>query len=115
MCWPAAAGRNLKHRSSRCLLTIDQSSVFEIKLFSIEELSKSENSYSVNTCGLWEAFVLSALSAFKKVCCLYDVCQLDKFNLVSDWFYYVGVVCSECSCYSNVSGSLSPPGVFGKA
>lgn len=67
MCWAAAAGRNLKRCSARCLLTIGQSSDFEIKWFGIEELSKSGNSYSVNTCGLWEAFMLSALSAFKKV------------------------------------------------
>lgn len=67
MCWPAAAGRNLKYCLARCLLTIGQSSVFEIKWFWIEELSKSENRYSVNTCGLWEAFMLSALSVFKKV------------------------------------------------
>lgn len=40
--------------------------------------------------------------------------MLDAFNLVSEWFYCVGVVCSECPCYSNMTDYLSPPGVFGK-
>lgn len=59
--------QEFEHCTARCLLTIGQSSVFKINWFWREELSKSENSYSVNTCGLWEAFRLSVLSAFKKV------------------------------------------------
>lgn len=55
------------HCLARCLLTAGQSSVFEIKWFWVEELSKSEISHSVNACGLWEAFMISVLSAFKKV------------------------------------------------
>lgn len=36
------------------------------------------------------------------------------FNLVSDWFYSLGVVYSECPCSSNMSDYLCPPGVLVK-